>query len=197
LLSPEELILVRNLAAKSFPSMKLLFQNSLSSASVSDWINVLSQTVETKDHRSIEIDYDIYGAGEANLAWLDEEIEFRSGNHASLQVASDFIDNLTRRITSENYPIGHLKFLLSYGNKSHKISFTTLADKSKNSIDTSEKADTVHLVVNARIQSTPDELRQMVVDELELLQAKNGITYLEKCVSCFSPGFPNPTHRVA
>lgn len=196
LLSPEESITLKRLAKKTYPFKKLLFQNSLSNASVSDWIEVISQPQEKK-HKSIEIDYEIYGAGEANLAWLDEEIEFNSAAEDALSIASEFIDNLTHTVVAENYPIGHLKFLLSYKNKSHKISFTTLAEKKKQEFDTTEKAGTVHLIVNARIQSTPDQLRGLVVDELERLKSGGNITVTEKCVSCFSPGFPNPTHRIA
>ena len=195
LLSSDESINVKNLAKKVYPSKKLLFQNSLSSASVSDWIYVISQPGEKKEHTSIDIDYDIYGAGEANLAWLDEEIEFKSNDNSALKTSSDFIDNLTNTIIEENLPIGHLKFLLSYNNKSVKISFTTLVEKKKLVIETSEKVGTVHLIVNARIQSTPEKLRQMVVDEIDRLQQIDNISIQEKCVSCFSPGFPNPTHR--
>lgn len=196
LLSPEESVTLKRLAKKTFPSKKLLFQNSLSDASVSDWIDVISLPQEKK-HHSIDIDYEIYGAGEANLAWLDEEIEFNSNEEDTLKIASEFIDNLTHAVISGNYPIGHLKFLFSFNNKSHKISFTTLAEKKKQEIDTSEKAGTVHLIVNARIQSTPDQLRQLVVDELERLKSGGIVAVTEKCVSCFSPGFPNPTHRIA
>ncbi len=196
LLSPEESLTLKSLAKKAFPAKKLLFQNSLSSASVSDWINVLSQPQEKK-HHSIDIDYDIYGAGEANLAWLDEEIEFKSNDSSALKAVAEFIDNLTHTIIAENYPIGHLKFLLSYEGKSHKISFTTLTEKKDQEFETDEKAGTAHLIVNARIQSTPDQLRGLVVDELERLRATGTITATEKCVSCFSPGFPKPTHRIA
>lgn len=197
LLSPEESVAIKKLAREAYPSKKLLFQNSLSNASVSDWIEVISKTSGKKSHHSIDIDYDIYGAGEANLAWLDEEIEFRAGDQSALVVASSFIDRLTGRIMENNYPIGHLKFLLSYGSTSHKISFTTLAEKNKQVIDTTEKVGIVHLIVNARIQSTPEQLRQLVVDELAPLESMGNLQVLEKCVSCFSPGFPKPLHRVA
>lgn len=195
LLSPEESLTVKSLAIKEYPSKKMLFQNSLSSASVLDWINVINQPGEKKEHTSIDIDYDIYGAGEANLAWLDEEIEFKSNDNSALKTTSDFIDNLTNTIITENFPIGHLKFLLSYNNKSHKISFTTLDEKNRQEIETSEKVETVHLIVNARIQSTPENLRQLVMNEINRLKLTDNITIQEKCVSCFSPGFPNPTHR--
>jgi G3E family GTPase len=197
LLSPEESVAIKKLAREAYPAKNLLFQNSLSHASVSDWIEVISQPSATKSHKSVDIDYDIYGAGEANLAWLDEEIEFRTDNHSALQVASSFIDSLTTRVAANNYTIGHLKFLLSYGSTSHKISFTTLAEKKKQVVDTSEKVGTVHLIVNARIQSTPEQLRQLVVDELTQLESLGSLQILEKCVSCFSPGFPKPLHRVA
>lgn len=195
LLSPEESITVKTLASKEYPTKKLLFQNSLSSASVVDWIDVISQPVNAKEHNSIEIDYDIYGAGEANLAWLDEEIEFSSSNGSALKSVSDFIDNLTDTIIAEELPIGHLKFLLSYDNRSQKISFTTLAEKNRQGIDIKDKTGTAHLIVNARIQSSPEKLRQLVVDEINRLQTTNNLSIQEKCVSCFSPGFPNPTHR--
>lgn len=197
LLSPEEAMALKSLAVNSYPSKKLLFQNSLSSASVSDWITIISEPGANREHQSIDIDYFTYGAGEANLAWLDEEIEFISKDQEAVRIASDFIDTLTGRIAAEEIPIGHLKFLLSVNNKSVKISFTTIAEKEKQVIDTTETAEVVHLIVNARIQSTPEKLRSLVVEVLETLKAHNDIHFLEKCVSCFSPGFPNPTHRIS
>ncbi len=197
LLSPEESITVKSEAKRIYPSKKLLFQNSLSSASVLDWINVLNQPGNAMEHNSIEVDYAIYGAGEANLAWLDEEIEFNGNDNTILKIVSDFIDNLSNTIIAEELPIGHLKFLLTHSNTSHKISFTTLAEKNRQGFDTVGEARTVHLIVNARIQSSPEKLRQLVVDEINRLNSVGSITIQEKCVSCFSPGFPNPTHRIA
>ncbi len=42
---------------------------------------------------SLNIDYDMYAAGEAKLAWLDQELEIYSANNNALQQAEDLINN--------------------------------------------------------------------------------------------------------
>lgn len=197
LLSAEESVRLKGLAREKLSGKFLLFQNSLSLASVGDWIAVLDQPGKSTEHKSIGIDYEIYGAGEANLAWLDEEIVIRSASNRAMQVAAAFIDRFSGKISDAGLAIGHLKFLLTYGNKSQKISFTTLSTRQQEKIETSHEIGTAHLMVNARIETSPENLRSLVVETLSELSSMHDVTLSENCVSCFSPGFPNPTHRIS
>jgi hypothetical protein len=196
LLAAEELAKLKHLAKELFPEKQLLFQNSLNNDSLYHWIDIISKQSNIKGHKSLEVDYAKYGRGEANLAWLDEEIEILSSDDSSVEIAYGFIKKLSDDILKRKMPVGHLKFYLSYNNQSVKLSYTTISDKSVQIPDVPEKSGLVDLLVNARIQTSPDELSKLLFDNLNHLKSIEGVTINEKFLSYFQPGFPNPTHRL-
>jgi G3E family GTPase len=196
LLSEEDLNELRQLTSGLYSEKDLIFQNSLDPSSLFRWIEVLDKQSEKRDHKSIEIDYETYGKGEANLAWLDEEIEISSSDCSSLEKAYCFIKNLSDDIHRKSLPVGHLKFYMSYNDKALKISYTTIADKTFNIPELHEKSCKLDLLVNARIQTSPEELKQILFKNLRDLKATKGVTVNEKFLSYFQPGFPNPVHRL-
>jgi len=157
---------------------------------------IISKQQKIQEHKVIEVDYAKYGKGEANLAWLDEEIEIISTNNSSVELAYDFIKKLTSDIMQKGLPIGHLKYFLSFNNQFLKLSYTTILDKSIQEPLVFEKCGSVDLLVNARIQTSPDELRKILFDNLNQLKSHDGVKINEKFLSYFKPGFPNPTHRL-
>ena len=197
LLTADELTSLQNLLHDLYSSKQVLYQNSLDNDSVNKWIEILNKPQENKEHKTIDVDYVKYGAGEANLAWLDEEIEIITKNNTSVDLTFDFIKKLSADIAQRNLPIGHLKFYLSYNKQFYKLNYTTILDKDSQIPTTFEKSNSIDLLINARIQTSPDELRKIFVDILNLLKSQNDVTINEKHLSYFQPGFPNPTHRFA
>jgi len=118
-------------------------------------------------------------------------------DNTSVEIVNAFIKELSNEIVSRNLPIGHLKFFLSFNEKALKLSFTTFLDD--NTIDpiSLEKSNSVDLLINARIQTSPEELRNILFDVLDRFKSRIGLTINEKFLSYFQPGFPNPTHRFA
>jgi G3E family GTPase len=196
LLSKDELNKLEVLTHDLYPLKQLLFQNSLDNDSLNKWIDLIDGQQENRLHTTIDIDYDKYGKGEANLAWLDEEIEIISSGNRAVEFAYDFIRQLTDDIVQKGLTIGHLKYFLSYNNKSLKLSHTTISDKTVQEPLVYEKSSSVDLLVNARIQTSPDELREILFENLKKLKSHDGIQVNEKFLSYFQPGFPNPTHRL-
>jgi Ni2+-binding GTPase involved in maturation of urease and hydrogenase len=196
LLSSKELGKLKFLTKDLFPSKQLLFQNSLDTVSLNKWIEIISNKNDDKVHKSIDIDYVKYGKGEANLAWLDEEIEIITSDNSSVTLAYDFIKRITDDILEKGLTIGHLKYFLVFNDKSVKLSYTTISDKSVQESSVYDKAMSVDLLVNARIQTSPDDLRNILFDNLNLLKSRSGVQVNEKFLSYFQPGFPSPTHRL-
>jgi Ni2+-binding GTPase involved in maturation of urease and hydrogenase len=197
LLSSTELEKLKMLTKDLFPSKQLLFQNSLDNNSLNDWIEIISNESGNKLHKTIDIDYAKYGQGEANLAWLDEEIEIISSDNSSVKHAYGFIEKITDDIEQKGYAIGHLKYFLSYNGQSVKLSHTTISDKTIHDSSVDDRAMSVDLLVNARIQTSPDELRKILFDNLNWLKSLDGVQVNEKFLSYFQPGFPDPTHRIS
>jgi len=196
LLSEQEVEIIKRLAIDAYPSKQLFFQNSLDRDSVNTWVENISKPQGAKVHKSLDVDYAIYGKGEANLAWLDEEIEIVTTNGSATELVFSFITKLTEEIAQRKLPIGHLKFYISYNGQFQKLSYTTILEKDSRIPLIHEKADTADLLVNARIQTTPDILRKIFIDLLAQIKSINGVIVNEKHLSYFQPGFPNPTHRL-
>jgi len=197
LLNEAELEKLKILSIKAYPGKQLLFQNSLDKESLNKWVEIINTEQKNQMHKSIAIDYEVYGKGEANLAWLDEEIEIISSDNSSVEIAYGFIKRLSDDIVKRKMPVGHLKFYLSFNSKSEKLSFTTISDNYVPVPDVFEKSGSVDLLVNARIQTSPEELKTILFDNLNHLRTVKGITINEKFLSYFKPGFPNPVHRMA
>jgi G3E family GTPase len=195
LVSEADLAFLKRKVAGYYTSKQVLYQNSLDNKSIEQWLEALEQ-YSVEEHQTIEVDYEKYGVGEANLAWLDEEIEFVSEKQEALQEANIFIDSLIDEFFERKLPVGHLKFLLKYNDKSKKISYTTVFTENSN-IDSNEKADRVKLIVNARIQISPIELREIIVNAISKQRGNKTLELIENSISYFQPGFPNPTYRIA
>jgi Ni2+-binding GTPase involved in maturation of urease and hydrogenase len=195
LLSEDELNLVAKLANERFTWKKLLFQNSLELESVEQWITAIDDSMLTRNTKVLNIDYNKYGKGEADLAWLDEEVEILKEN--AFHVAVEIIDKVYTSLKEQNISIGHLKFLLNNGEQSQKVSFTTVPQNDWKSELKVFQGEKITLMLNARAQTTPENLREIVVSVLDEVKTGTGAEINEYCVSAFKPGFPTPTFRYA
>ncbi len=186
---------VEQMARRNFADKILLFQTSLEEQSVNNWLEILDRQPAERNHATLEIDYEKYAAGEANLAWLDESIDIYVYDGSAPRVAREFITGFIESAKSKEMRVGHLKFMFESADKAHKISITSPGDLSEN-IDFETGSQHAHLVVNARIQTSPDLLRRMVAGLLNGLRVRFNAEIRESNVSFFKPSYPRPTHRL-
>jgi GTP cyclohydrolase III len=194
LIAVEKLNELKQLLQEKYAGKILLYQNSMDEESVAQWMEVLNNYKAADTLQSLEIDYDVYGAGEASLAWLDQELEIRSTEHNALQETVGLINNIYKNIREHHYPIGHLKFILN-GDK--KISFTSATDPELTIDVTDKKIYSCSLLINARIQTGPEILAQLISDTIKETEVKFGNKISSQSISSFRPGFPKPEYRIA
>jgi G3E family GTPase len=177
---------VRRLLSEHYPGKTVLYQNSFDNDHILRWL----QTLEQLSHRSdalpsLNIDYDLYGAGEAQLAWLDQQLVIESPSLDAQKAALTLIHHLSQT----NHPIGHLKCLLD---GTTKLSFTSTGTTGH----TPHPAASASLLVNARIQTTPATLSELIAKAIQVTEQQHDCTIRTLTASCFQPGFPRPTHRI-
>ncbi|CAD5281475.1 MULTISPECIES: GTP-binding protein [unclassified Imperialibacter] len=198
LISPADLPAFKQALTAKYPGKKFLFQNSLDEGSVRGWLNELEANGDSNKLTPLDIDYAKYGKGEAELAWLDEQITIKTSHGTATKVAIDFIEGLTSSIKRQQLTIGHLKLMITSNGRQRKISFTTVSSPAA---ETNElrtffgQSNEVQLTVNARVQTAPEVLRGLLEVELGLLRTVDTIISEENIVF-FQPGFPTPTHRI-
>jgi hypothetical protein len=143
---------------------------------------------------ALSIDYNKYGAGEAALAWLDTSVIIHS-KHQAIVKGYEFINDMAGEISLQKFPIGHLKFFLESGEWQTKVSYTshnpTLVTTHVGMI-----ADHVHVLVNARVETDPDQLKKIFYRAIQKIQDQNCHAEIIE-VAAFQPGYPNPTHRLS
>jgi G3E family GTPase len=197
LLTPDQLALAKALIEKEFRGKTILYQNSLSGDSVRDWIDlVLYHWSNPEFRQSLELDYDLYAKGEAELAWLDEVMEIEAPGKNAGQAALVLIEQVYSSILRGKYPIGHLKFLLDDGQSQNKISFTFMESGDLNPIARVRPTSQAKLLINARVQTEPYRLREILSHAIDQVQELMQCRILRSKGSAFKPGYPKPTHRI-
>jgi Ni2+-binding GTPase involved in maturation of urease and hydrogenase len=188
-----KLVELRRVMEQRYKNKTLLFQNSLDERSIREWLKALENIGPVSMTGDLSIDYDKYGAGEAQLAWLDEEVEIYSHTNNAIREAALLMEEIYSAIRERDYPIGHLKFLL---NGSTKISFTATSGSSFSFAPGKERAFSCLVLINARVQTNPESLANLVSGVCKKVQDQTGCSINVKTLSSFQPGYPKPTHRL-
>lgn len=178
---------LRRLMADRYPGKTILYQDFFNDDHILHWLQTLEQLSSRSGALpSLDIDYDLYGAGEARLAWLDQQLVIESPSQNAQSAAL----TLVTRLSQTNHPIGHLKCLID---GTMKISFTPTGTTGHIPIHPAASAS---LLINARIQTTPVILSGLMADAIQVTEKDLDCHIRTLTASCFQPGFPRPTHRM-
>ena len=193
LINKEQLAEIKQLMQEKYGSKILLYQNSLDEDNIQHWLHTLNNYQSAGMLQSLSIDYDIYAAGEAKLAWFDQELgEIYSANNNALQEVEDLINNIYKKINAHQYPVGHLKFLI---NGAIKISFTSNTQPAV-TINKTEPAASAALLINIRVQTKPEIIERLIADAVKEVETQSGCKVVVNSLSAFQPGYPRPTYRI-
>ncbi len=181
------------LARDRFPGRPVRLQNSLDPDDAAAWLDLIESGTLPAYGPPLDIDYAVYGSGERELAWLDERITLIVRPGDARNAVMRFIDAAASEFGERGIPVGHLKFLVTAGGATIKVSITGGDEHGPSSCSIPETRDTeVDILVNARAETTPHVLRDIVECALD----RSGSEYRISAADAFQPGFPNPTHRM-
>jgi G3E family GTPase len=178
---------------KAFPFATVLSISALTGEGVDEWIEEVLKRTDA-GLRITDVDYDIYAHGEAVLGWLNGTVQLKSETEADWDAfTSGFLTELGQRLDSAGYGVGHVKAILEnkeryvIGNLTGKTS--TLSVRSSAGLGTTAK-----LTINARVETSPENLDALVRETLEAFTHDRYDTRITAW-RCLQPGRPNPTHR--
>ena len=180
-----------SLARRRYPDAALRLQNSLDAGDVAGWVDLVSSGTVPAANTSLEIDYARYGAGEADLAWLDERIALTFADGEGRAVVTHMLEEIVGASRRERLPVGHLKCAIESPGCRAKISVTTLDSSAWRDAVPEFSGTGATLILNARVQAGAEKLRALVH---AAVQSANGT---ETQAVAFHPGFPRPAHRIA
>jgi hypothetical protein len=147
--------------------------------------------------RTLELDYDTYAEGEAELGWLNSSMRVRaSASFALDDLLLGIINRLRTSLAQANAETAHVKAIgLSAGN--HGVANLVSSDSpAELSLPSGCHAETADVIVNARVATAPDVLRQLVQQAVSEACDASGAEVDLRQVQSFRPGRPEPTHRL-
>jgi G3E family GTPase len=197
LLTPVEAAATLDLAQAAFPGKMIRLQNSRDPGNVSQWLSLLQTNLKLTPRTSVEIDYQRYGAGEAEMAWLDQAIHWVAPHATLRQSIIALINAIHSTVRDQNWPIGHVKFMIETPDDNVKVSLPSIDEPDWQDAIPVLQGNAANILINARVQAQADQLRSFIHDAIEQASLQTAATYQELDVAAFHPGFPHPTHRVS
>lgn len=189
----EELI---RLLEKEYPHIPILRLSAKSGAGFDALCEFLDQR-GAFGQRIMEVDYDIYAEGEAELGWLNCQAQISSTNAIQLDsFLLSLVQRLHQTLIHQDAEAAHLKVI---GMTDGVYAVSNLISNETQpvlSLASQWSGTEFDLVLNARVAIDPENLedwiRTALKDEATLYSATAQIHSLQ----CFRPGRPVPTHRL-
>jgi Ni2+-binding GTPase involved in maturation of urease and hydrogenase len=195
-LAPDQAQAMLRLAEDRFPGKRLRLQDSRQPGQAAAWADLLQSGAVPPPRSAVDIDYARYGAGEAELAWLDEEVAFTAPPGRGAEAVRALIGGLAQALRERALPVGHVKFLVRADGRETKISLPALFDDAwRDEVPAVAGAD-ARVVINARVQMPAEELRALAAAAAREAAERARAVYTETELSAFHPAFPRPTHRL-
>jgi G3E family GTPase len=146
----------------------------------------------------LDIDYDIYAEGEAELGWLNSSIHVRSDKPLSLDdLLIDVIGRLHEALGRHNGEVAHLKAIglsdVSFG----VANLVSSRNRPELSLPSRGQVRELDLIVNARVALDPDVIAEQVRQTVTAACTARGAIAEFQTMQSFRPGRPQPTHRYA
>ncbi len=188
LLTPADRQELEALAQARYAGKRLLLQNSLATEGVAAWVQAIESGQAAPPADLLEMDYALYGAGEGQLAWLDQALAIRAPQDVA-PALGDLVETLERAVRRRGLPIGHIKLLARGGGQVVKLSLTALEeDGPPDALPPLGRE--IELLINARVQADAQELRELVNEALQAVGAQHGLTWRWLAEQAFHPSAP-------
>jgi G3E family GTPase len=151
-----------------------------------------------QDRRQMDVDYDVYAEGEAELGWLNCQVNVSSAEPVAMdKVLMTILSSLYRRFVDITAEIAHVK-LIAMSDQGHAVGnvVSNIGDPVL-SLASDAMSTQIHMVINARVAIDPDQLAEIVRAVLGEVSTTAEIAVDIAAIQYFRPGRPVPTHRIA
>ena len=180
-----------------YPEKEILTISARDDVGLDKWLEILLSGRPGANTVLSQIDYDRYARAEAVLGWLNGAIRVSSDR---LFAADEFVRELFLELREsfkhEKGEIGHLKSVFTSSGKSLWVNLTNLSSDPVVSGGSLAKLSKGSLILNARVQLSPELLEKIVRDVLAAVAETHEVKAEIDDLQCFSPAYPNPPHMV-
>lgn len=165
-----------------------------------NWDQVVALFAQQPRQRKsmMEVDYETYATGEAEMGWFNCKVEADSDQKFSLDTLTlGLVETIGSEINELRCEVAHLKVM---GQTMHDAAVANLVNSggiSELSLASDIQTQRAELLVNARVAASPMQLEESVRNAVRTIGQKFGVNLRLSNVQSFRPGKPTPTHRVA
>lgn len=149
--------------------------------------------------RLLEIDYDTYADGEADLGWVNLSAMLRAENAIDLdRLAAELVWGIASDVVNQHEgQIAHLKVSV-LGGDSQAVANVVSNDLNVDVGLASNRSvrGSIQAIVNARVAIDPQLLEQACEANVRSIAQARGVTVESSSAQSLRPGRPVPTHRV-
>jgi len=195
-LTPQILADLTPLLERHFPGTPVL-RVSAKSGQGFDVLTELPDQRGDFGRKILDIDYDTYAEGEAEMGWLNSSIHVTSP--APLEMDGLLLDVLVRlrEALEGQAEVAHLKAIglseVSFG----VANLISSAASPEVSLPSTGKVREFDLIVNARVAAAPEVLEEKARAAVTAACQAHGAAGEFRTMQSFRPGRPQPTHRYA
>ncbi len=146
--------------------------------------------------RVLDIDYDIYAEGEAELGWLNSSLRVAAEEKFALDaLLVDIVAGLKESLARSGSETAHLKTIGLWEGFFGVANLISSDTEPELSLPSHCDVREVDVIVNARVACDPADLEQQVRRTVEAVCEEYGATAEFRQTQSFRPGRPVPTHR--
>lgn len=195
-LRPDEVRELHELLERRYPHTPRLLISGKTGIGCDALLELLDQQGDF-GRRVLEIDYDTYAEGEAELGWLNGNVRCEAAAPFEVdRFLVDVIDQLRTRLVAANFEAAHLKAIGLWDGFFGVANLISTTVPVELSLPSQGRTNALDLVVNARVACDPEWLSEQVQATLQQVAPQHGITLRDYHDQKFRPGRPTPTHRM-
>jgi G3E family GTPase len=196
-LKPGEAEELTRLVQEQFPGVPVLSVSAKSGAGF-EAVNALLEQEGNFGRRILDIDYDTYAEGEAELGWLNSTVRLKAANPFALdRLLLDLITDLQAELRRTGAEVAHLKTIGLWEGFFGVANLVGSGVPPEMSLPSNCRVHEAEVIVNARVAIDPAVLEKIVRDVVTRQGQRLGATVTVGKTQSFRPGRPTPTHRYA
>lgn len=197
LLDSAELKTKLDVLEDAYPESAILSLSARTEAGVDEWLRQV-MTRSSQASPVLDIDYGIYAEAEATLGWLNAKLAMTSAQPIVAETwVSQIFEALQTTFSEQDMSVAHLKMNVDAPNTRLKASLTQLAGPLTWDVRAQDsRIVEAEVNLNARVNTTPDKLRQTVETVIQEVCQRTQTDYEFSHFECFSPLPPEPTFRI-
>jgi G3E family GTPase len=197
-LRPVDIDALKKRLAEQFPGTPVLVVSAKSGQGFDAYSELLGQD-GAFGRKLLDIDYDTYAEGEAELGWLNASAHLESEKPFEIDlILVRVIDALRPRLASLGGEVAHLKVIgLEKGGAFGVANLVSSQAATELSLSSNTRTQEADLIVNARVAVDPAALEREVRSAVQQVCDESGIRCEFRQSQSLRPGRPTPTYRYA